>query len=177
MLRQTMHPSAATANFALLFLPEVRTFMKGTPSEDHTTPPSARTASSSRFVGGGAPGVRPFPGWLIPRRSHTLAWSHLGNRRLSLLPASVRVTCARISSRTARRSAPAFAGLKAWPVGAHAAPVVLGISVAQRLEPPLVLLNQFRVARRGASCARPAVVVPLPLEVGPWVGASAACSC
>ena len=31
--------------------------------------------------------------------------------------------------------------------------------LAQRLEPPLVLLNQqFRVARRGASCARPAVV-------------------
>ena len=84
--------------------------------------------------------------------------------------------------RTARRSAPAFAGLKAWPLGAHVAPAVLGmswVSLAQRLEHPLqlVLLNQCRAGRRGASCARPAVAVPPPLEVGPRVAwASAACS-
>ena len=47
--------------------------MKGTPSEDHTTPPSARTASSSRFVGG--PAVRPFRGWLIPRGPIYSVWS------------------------------------------------------------------------------------------------------
>jgi hypothetical protein len=44
------------------------------------------------------------------------------------------------------------------------------LPAARRMKPPLVLLNQFRVARRGASCARPAVVVPPPLEVGPRVG-------
>ena len=44
------------------------------------------------------------------------------------------------------------------------------LPAARRMKPPLVLLNQFRVARRGASCARPAVVVSPPLEVGPRVG-------
>ena len=63
------------------FLPEVREFItrhtaynkhdtgwaKGAPSEDHTTPPSSRTASGGRLVGGAPAGARPFRGWLIPR--------------------------------------------------------------------------------------------------------------
>ena len=63
------------------FLPEVREFItrhtaynkhdtgwaKGAPSEDHTTPPSSRSASSDRLVGGTPAGARPFRGWLIPR--------------------------------------------------------------------------------------------------------------
>jgi hypothetical protein len=59
------------------------------PSEDHTTAPSSRTASSSRSVcWGGATLV-----WC-----HTLVWSHNGwGRRLSLLPAPVKVTCAKMS--------------------------------------------------------------------------------
>ena len=62
-------------------LPEVREFItrhtaynkhdtgwaKGAPSEDHTTPPSPRTASGARLVGGAPAGARPFRGWLIPR--------------------------------------------------------------------------------------------------------------
>ena len=65
----------------LSFLPEVREFItrhtaynkhdtgwaKGAPSEDHTTPPSSRTASGDRLVGGAPAGARPFRGWLIPR--------------------------------------------------------------------------------------------------------------
>ena len=59
------------------------------PSENHTTAPSSRTASSSRSVcWGGATLV-----WC-----HTLVWSHNGwGRRLSLLPAPVKVTCAKMS--------------------------------------------------------------------------------
>ena len=65
----------------LQVLPEVREFItrhtaynkhdtgwaKGAPSEDHTTPPSSRTASGGRLVGGAPAGARPFRGWLIPR--------------------------------------------------------------------------------------------------------------
>ena len=64
-----------------VFLPEVREciarhtaynkhdtgWAKGAPSEDHTTPPSSRTASGGRIVGGAPAGARPFWGWLIPR--------------------------------------------------------------------------------------------------------------
>jgi hypothetical protein len=61
------------------FLPEVREFItrhtaynkhdtgwaKGAPSEDHTTPPSSRTASGGSACWGGAPaGARPFRGFL-----------------------------------------------------------------------------------------------------------------
>ena len=63
------------------FLAEVREFIrdkkaynkhdtgwaKGTLSEDYTTPPSSRSASSAQFVGGAPAGTRPFRGWLIPR--------------------------------------------------------------------------------------------------------------
>ena len=63
------------------FLPEVREFIRdtrptnkhdtgwaeGAPSEDYTTPPSARNASSGRIVGGAPAGTRPLRGWLIPR--------------------------------------------------------------------------------------------------------------
>jgi hypothetical protein len=99
-------------------LPEVREFItrhtasnkhdtgwaKGAPSEDHTTPPSSRTASGG-LAAAGLLGGRPqaparFRGGSSPG-SHTLVWSHIGSRRLSLRPAPVRVTCARISSNRA----------------------------------------------------------------------------
>ena len=86
-------------------------------------------SSCGRIVGGVPAGARPFRGWLIPRPGpiHTLVWSHIGSRRLYLLPAPVRVMCARISSYRAAVCA-CIRGLKAWPLGAHAAPVVLAIS-------------------------------------------------
>eukprot|EP00964_Phaeocystis_antarctica_P019596 scaffold10813_cov65-Phaeocystis_antarctica.AAC.5 len=69
---------------------------RGAPSEDHTTPPSARNASSGRLVGGAPARARPLREWLIPR-----VWSHKGTRPLPLLPAPVKVTCARTSSNRA----------------------------------------------------------------------------
>ena len=45
---------------------------RGAPSVDHTTPPSARNASSVSDCWRGAPaGTRPFRGWLIPRVPHS----------------------------------------------------------------------------------------------------------
>ena len=90
---------------------------EGAPSEDHTTPPSSRTAGS-----------RASPG------SHTLAWSHNGSRRLrlSLLPAPVKVACAGGCLRTALRSAPTFARLKTWPRGARAQLQFSWVSLAHR---------------------------------------------
>jgi hypothetical protein len=79
------------------------------------------------------------------------------------------VTCARISSYRAAVCACIRRLRGVVPRGARSSscPGYLWLSA---FEHPLVLLNQFRTGRRGASCARPAVVVPPPLEVGPRVG-------
>jgi len=101
-----------------LFLPEVRECMtstrhaaynkhdtgwaKGAPSEDHTTPPSSRTASGGRLVGGGAPaGARPFRGWLIPRVPYSGLAPYWEQTAVPATRPPVRVTCARISSNRA----------------------------------------------------------------------------
>ena len=79
------------------------------------------------------------------------------------------MTCARISSYRAAVCACIRRLRGVVPRGARSSscPGYLWLSA---FEHPLVLLNQFRTGRRGASCARPAVVVPPPLEVGPRVG-------
>jgi hypothetical protein len=102
---------------------------KGAPSEDHTTPhrPPGPLAAASLL--GGNPQAPAVSGVANP--PGPILWSGpiLGADVCPCYPPPyVRLTCARISSRRAAVSAPAFAGLKAWPVGAHAAPTVLGIS-------------------------------------------------
>jgi hypothetical protein len=90
------------------------------------------------------------------------------------------VSCARRYLRTALRSAPAFAGLNAWPPGrTHSSRFPRGFFLRSALSRLLFssISSVCGPAWGGASCARPVVLVPPSLEVGPRVvGASAACS-
>ena len=107
---------------------------KGAPSEDCTTPPSSRTASSSRFVWGTPAGVRPFDSGVANppapgSHSHTLVWSH-NLWEQTAIPGypPVKVTCARMSSNRVAVCACIRRLKRVAAIGAHAAPVFLGIS-------------------------------------------------
>ena len=84
------------------------------------------------------------------------------------------VSCARRYLRTALRSAPAFAGLNAWPPGrTHSSRFPRGFFLRSALSRLLFssISSVCGPAWGGASCARPVVLVRLPpsLEVGPRV--------
>ena len=82
------------------------------------------------------------------------------------------VSCARRYLRTALRSAPAFAGLNAWPPGrTHSSRFPRGFFLRSALSRLLFssISSVCGPARGGASCARPVVLVSPSLEVGPRV--------
>eukprot|EP00964_Phaeocystis_antarctica_P097821 scaffold63894_cov59-Phaeocystis_antarctica.AAC.2 len=139
---QPMHMHAPNRNQTVHGVGEGRTIRR-----PHT-PPSARNASSGRFVGGAPAGARPLRGWLIPRvRSGPIR----GPDGCPRVPAPVKVTCARTSSNRAAVCACMRRAIGVAPWGARSSSFsgYLRLSASSRL-----LLLMFSSVARPSACVR-----------------------